>query len=58
MSPRNTHPNSRYQDPIWSVAPLIDNPSASLGKIYWKNRPGEASDPIPAVAEHCLALRE
>ncbi|MGY5072348.1 integrase [Streptomyces griseus] len=39
ISPGNTHPNSRYADLIWFLAPLIDNPSESLRKIYWKNCP-------------------
>ncbi len=34
ISPGNTHPNSRYQDLIWSVAPLIDNP----GTIPYETR--------------------
>ncbi|WP_329559179.1 integrase [Streptomyces uncialis] len=39
ISSGNTHPNSRYRDPVWSLAPLIDNPGTSLLKIHWKNCP-------------------
>ncbi|MGW1277262.1 integrase [Streptomyces tsukubensis] len=39
ISPGNTHPNSRYDDLVWFLAPLIDNPGESLRKIYWKNCP-------------------
>ncbi|WP_198520333.1 hypothetical protein [Kitasatospora sp. CB02891] len=28
ISPGNTHPNSRYRDPFWAMAPLIDNPAS------------------------------
>jgi hypothetical protein len=30
ISPGNLHPNSRYRDMVWSLAPLIDNPSTGL----------------------------
>ncbi|MEV3875026.1 integrase [Streptomyces sp. NPDC049906] len=40
IDPGNTHPNSRYRDPVWSLAPLIDSPGATLIKIHWKNCPG------------------
>ncbi|MEU0009387.1 hypothetical protein ABZ079_35490 [Streptomyces sp. NPDC006314] len=39
ISPGNTHPNSRYQDAIWPMAPLIDNPGTRLVKLHWKNCP-------------------
>ncbi|MEU4850658.1 integrase, partial [Streptomyces gilvosporeus] len=39
ISAGNTHPNSRYQDLIWSLAPLIDNPGTHLAKILWRNCP-------------------
>jgi integrase len=39
IGPDNTHPISRYQDPVWSLAPLIDNPSTSLFSIFWKKCP-------------------
>ncbi|WSA74574.1 integrase [Streptomyces sp. NBC_01799] len=41
ISPANTHPNSRYDEDIWSMGPLTDNPGESLHKIRWK--------PCPAV---------
>ncbi|MFI1398550.1 hypothetical protein [Streptomyces sp. NPDC020681] len=37
ISPGNTHPNAHYRDPIWPLAPLIDNPSTVLFKIHWKH---------------------
>ncbi|GAA3084348.1 hypothetical protein GCM10017562_62600 [Streptomyces roseofulvus] len=37
ISPGNTHPNSTYQEPVWSLAPLVDNPASALPRIYWKN---------------------
>lgn len=39
ISSGNRHPNSRYRDPIWSLAPLIDNPGSSLAAIRWKHCP-------------------
>nr|WP_237405426.1 integrase [Streptomyces sp. SN-593] len=39
ISPGNTHPNSRYQDPVWALAPLIDNPASQLCRIFWRNCP-------------------
>ncbi|MFD4916616.1 integrase [Streptomyces virginiae] len=39
ISPHNTHPNSLYDAYIWSLAPLIDNPSTGLRAINWKNCP-------------------
>ncbi|WP_153483626.1 integrase [Streptomyces katsurahamanus] len=39
ISPGNTHANARYRDPVWPLAPLIDNPSGLLVRIHWKNCP-------------------
>ncbi|MFH8411302.1 integrase [Streptomyces sp. NPDC018019] len=39
IRPGNAHPNSRYQDANWSLAPLIDNPGTSLHTIQWKHCP-------------------
>ncbi|WP_329316635.1 integrase [Streptomyces sp. NBC_01278] len=39
INPGNGHPNSHYQDPIWSMGPLIDNPAAHLTRIFWRNCP-------------------
>uniref|UniRef100_A0AAU2VC39 Integrase n=1 Tax=Streptomyces sp. NBC_00003 TaxID=2903608 RepID=A0AAU2VC39_9ACTN len=33
----NSHPNSRYRDGIWSLAPLIDSPGSSLIAVHWRN---------------------
>jgi hypothetical protein len=39
ISPGNTHPNARYREPVWPLAPLIDNPSTELEALHWKNCP-------------------
>ncbi|MDH6709060.1 hypothetical protein P3T27_005806 [Kitasatospora sp. MAA19] len=39
ISSGNHHANSRYRDLTWSLAPLIDNPGASLTALHWKNCP-------------------
>ncbi|WP_308368075.1 integrase [Streptomyces sp. ISL-36] len=39
ISAGNTHPNSRYDDDIWSMGPLIDNPGDSIHKINWRACP-------------------
>ncbi|MFE1876794.1 hypothetical protein ACFW9N_39070 [Streptomyces sp. NPDC059496] len=39
IRPGNVHPNSRYEDLVWFLAPLIDNPSTSLFKIHWTKCP-------------------
>ncbi|MGW9713537.1 integrase [Streptomyces albidoflavus] len=50
ISPGNTHPNSRYQDAIWSMAPLIDNPGTGLVKLHWKNCPDLLRDQVKLAA--------
>ncbi|MFI0214497.1 integrase [Streptomyces lydicus] len=49
ISPGNTHSNSRYQDPVWFLAPLIDNPSTSLFTISWKKCPAPLLDQLKLV---------
>ncbi|MFB7294013.1 integrase [Actinacidiphila glaucinigra] len=39
ISRGNTHPNARYRDPVWPLAPLIDNPSKELEALHWRNCP-------------------
>ena len=39
VKPIHAHLNSRYRDPIWSLAPLTENPSAERTKIHWRNFP-------------------
>ncbi|MFF4305500.1 integrase [Streptomyces sp. NPDC001601] len=39
INPSNTHPNARYSEPVWPLAPLIDSPGTKLIKIHWKNCP-------------------
>jgi hypothetical protein len=50
ISPGNTHPNSLYQDAIWSLAPLIDNPATGLVKVHWKNCPEPLRDQVKLAA--------
>ncbi|MEZ0095761.1 hypothetical protein [Streptacidiphilus sp. EB129] len=50
ISSGNRHPNSRYRDPTWSLAPLIDNPGASLVSIHWKNSPEGMRDQLKQTA--------
>lgn len=39
ISADNTHANSRYDDSVWTLAPLIDNPSATLRALHWRRCP-------------------
>jgi len=39
ISRGNTHPNARYRDPAWPLAPLIDNPFKELEALHWRNCP-------------------
>ncbi|MEU6321495.1 integrase [Streptomyces sp. NPDC047009] len=50
ISPGNTHPNSRYQDPIWFLAPLIDNPSTRLLRLGWKKCPDPLREQVKLAA--------
>ncbi|MEU4115838.1 integrase [Kitasatospora sp. NPDC028055] len=50
ISPTNDHPNGRYRDLVWPLAPLIDNPASSLVSIHWKNCPEEMRDQLKQVA--------
>jgi hypothetical protein len=35
----HAHLNGRYADPIWSLGPLTDNPSAHKASIHWRRFP-------------------
>ncbi|MEU8712789.1 integrase [Streptomyces sp. NPDC048663] len=50
IDPDNRHPNSCYQDPAWSLAPLINNPSTSLRKIYWQRCPESLRGQLKLIA--------
>ncbi|MGW3353490.1 hypothetical protein ACWDA3_60280 [Nonomuraea rubra] len=50
ISPGNTHPVSRCQDGVWSLAPLIDNPGKSLHKVNWKHCPESMRGEVKLVA--------
>jgi hypothetical protein len=39
ISAGNTQPGARYADPVWPLAPLIDNPATRLVKVHWRNCP-------------------
>ncbi|MFH8342470.1 integrase [Streptomyces sp. AM6-12] len=39
IKPGNTHPNARYNDLVWPLGPLIDNPGTSLCAIFWERCP-------------------
>lgn len=49
ISPGNVHPNSRYRESVWSLAPLIDNPGATLISIHWKNCPAPLREEMKLV---------
>ena len=44
VTPVHAHLNSRYRDPVWSLAPLIESPSAVRSKITWSNCPSVFRD--------------
>ncbi|MFD9332934.1 integrase [Streptomyces sp. NPDC060028] len=46
IRPGNRRPNSRYQDIIWSLGPLIDNPGKAIASISWKACPTELRDQV------------
>lgn len=50
ISPGNVHPVSSYQDLVWSLAPLIDNPSTSLCKVDWMKCPEELRSQVRVTA--------
>lgn len=50
ISPGNPHPVSRYRDPTWSLAPLIDNPGVHLWKIHWKDCSAHLRGPLRQAA--------
>lgn len=46
VKPIHAHLNSRYRDPIWSVAPLTEKPCSERPKIYWRNCPVAFQDEL------------
>jgi hypothetical protein len=46
VKPIHSHLNSRYCDPIWSVAPLTETPCTDRRKIYWRNCPEAFQDEL------------
>ncbi|MGW0545693.1 integrase [Streptomyces altiplanensis] len=50
IRPGNSHPSSRYEQLIWSLGPLIDNPTTAVGHIFWKNCPEELRGQIKLAA--------
>ncbi|MFD3627301.1 integrase [Streptomyces sp. NPDC058698] len=49
ISSGNTHYNARYSESVWPLAPLIDNPSTSLHKIFWKKCPASLLGEVKLV---------
>lgn len=50
ITPGNTHPNSRYRDPVWFLGPMVDNPGIHLPKIHWANCPEPLRDQVKLSA--------
>ncbi|MBY8889418.1 hypothetical protein K7472_31925 [Streptomyces sp. PTM05] len=50
VRPGNRHPNSRYQDPVWSLGPLIDNPGKTISAISWRKCPPQMRDQVKQLA--------
>jgi hypothetical protein len=46
VKPIHAHLNSRYRDPIWSLAPLTEKPCTERPKIYWRNCPEAFQDEL------------
>ena len=44
------HLNSRYADPIWPLAPLTDNPSASRPAVHWQTWPDSLREEMRLAA--------
>ena len=49
ISPGNRHPNSRYSDLTWSLAPLIDNPGRQFITMNWARCPTELREQVKAL---------
>ncbi|MFD9562163.1 integrase [Streptomyces sp. NPDC059994] len=47
---RQAHRNSRFGDMVWSLAPLIDNPSTYLFKIDWESCVECFREPLRLIA--------
>lgn len=50
ISSGNTHYNARYNEAVWPLAPLIDNPSTTLVKIHWTRCPSPLLGEVKLVA--------
>ena len=46
----HAHLNGRYADPIWPLAPLTENPSASKKEIHWRQWPAAFRDEMRLAA--------
>ncbi|WP_370123666.1 hypothetical protein [Streptacidiphilus sp. MAP12-33] len=44
------HLNSAFRDAVWSLAPLIDDPSQDLTSIDWRTCPGGFREPLRLIA--------
>lgn len=50
VSPLHAHLNGRYADPVWSLGPLTENPSASKKAIHWRRWPPAFQDEMRLAA--------
>jgi integrase len=50
LVPVHAHLNARYADPVWPLAPLSANPSASKRAIRWRHCPGVFQDEVRLAA--------
>ena len=46
----HAHLNGRYGDPVWSLAPLTDNPSATRNTVRWAQWPAAFQDGMRLAA--------
>jgi hypothetical protein len=50
LVPVHAHLNARYADPVWPLAPLSANPSATKRAIHWRHCPGVFQDELRLAA--------
>jgi len=49
-SVRHAHLNARYGDPVWPMAPLIENPSQPRKSIFWARCPAVFREELRLIA--------
>ncbi|MCO1575533.1 integrase [Crossiella sp. SN42] len=50
MNAQHAHLNSRYRDPVWPMAPLIEDPSQPRKSIYWEKCPAAVREELRLLA--------